>query len=134
MGILEKIKLERIRKEVERMRDGLGKPVDPKIKDLVIGLRVLGICTTSSCQGHLDRCNPYPSVDILAEDREALFKIVEWYNTWASVNNEVFWVILPRCIIKLRPERSDLPLEELQNSAIDFGVQIQKLERIPEEY
>lgn len=41
--------------EVERIVDKLGKPVDPGIRESVVALRVLGISTSGSCEGHLHK-------------------------------------------------------------------------------
>ncbi len=46
--------------EVARLVDGLGVPVDEGIRDTVIALRLLGIETVSSCEGHLDYGFPCP--------------------------------------------------------------------------
>jgi len=35
--------------------DNLGKDIDPKILDTVIALNLLGVSTSQSCEGHLDR-------------------------------------------------------------------------------
>ncbi|MFC8852944.1 hypothetical protein ACFT5D_07810 [Streptomyces sp. NPDC057144] len=46
---------EREKRAVRRLRDSAGKPVDPGITETVAILRLLGLTTTSSCAGHLDR-------------------------------------------------------------------------------
>jgi len=51
-------------KEVSKMTDTLGKPVDSLIRPTVIALRVLGFRTTGSCQGHLSHGLKAPWVDI----------------------------------------------------------------------
>jgi hypothetical protein len=48
------------KRAVRRLRDGLGKPVDPAVVETVAILRLLGFTTTSSCGGHADRLlSPY---------------------------------------------------------------------------
>lgn len=54
--------------EVEGLVDKVGQPVDSGIKQLIIGLRCLGVPTAYSCEGHLDGTQAYPSVDVIAED------------------------------------------------------------------
>ena len=41
--------------------------VDEKIKELVLALNFLGIRTTGSCEGHVDRSCPVPWVKVAAE-------------------------------------------------------------------
>ena len=50
--------------EVESWVDGLGYPIDPKIKETVIALNALGIPTIASCEGHLDHGLSHPWIDI----------------------------------------------------------------------
>jgi len=132
--------IKEVRKEVEEMSDKLGEPVDPKIKELVIGLRALGIETIHSCQGHSGEGHglPYPWIDLQPKDANKLLKVVYWYNIRAyqkrNINKVIAWTILPRATIRLMPERKDIPLEKLQKSAVDFGKKIQKLKDIPKLY
>lgn len=56
---------------VERITDKLGEPIDPNIKETIIALNVLGIHTSGSCEGHVDRGSG-PYVDIESEESEAL--------------------------------------------------------------
>ena len=51
-------------RQVDSMRDALGKPVDAGIKSLVTALNVSGFPTTASCEGHLDWGVPAPWVDV----------------------------------------------------------------------
>ncbi len=51
-------------RKVERLTDAIGMPVDDGIKTVVCGLRLLGIPTRASCEGHDDRASSYPWVDI----------------------------------------------------------------------
>lgn len=41
-------------REVDRITDGLMRPVDPRIKPIVIALRANGFETSGSCEGHPD--------------------------------------------------------------------------------
>lgn len=62
---LEKLKkLDEIRKEVDKITDGLGKPVDKGIKEAVVMFKANGFNTTNSCEGHIDRGRPYAFVDV----------------------------------------------------------------------
>jgi hypothetical protein len=48
--------------EVETLCDKLGMPIDEKIKPLVAALRMYGVKTTMSCEGHSDWGKLYPWV------------------------------------------------------------------------
>jgi len=50
--------------DVDHWTDGLGRPIDKKIKEVVIALNMSGIKTEASCEGHLKHGFPYPWVDI----------------------------------------------------------------------
>ncbi len=47
-------------KQVDKMTDGLGMPIDPSIKPLVAALHMHDFSTTASCEGHLGRALAYP--------------------------------------------------------------------------
>jgi len=51
-------------KWVEKIADGLGKPIEKGIKEAVIALNLLGFKTACSCEGHIERARPYPWVII----------------------------------------------------------------------
>jgi len=46
-------RLQKIRAEVEKNVDAEGTPIDFKIKETVIALMVLGMPTSTSCEGHV---------------------------------------------------------------------------------
>lgn len=56
--------------DVESWTDALGMPIDPKIKETVIVLNLLGFKTSQSCEGHIDWGNPYPWISFSAGDSE----------------------------------------------------------------
>ncbi|MBU1089165.1 hypothetical protein KKC08_03730 [Patescibacteria group bacterium] len=51
-------------REVGEMKDVVGKPVERKIKPVVVGLRARGINTHDSCGGHLNRGGVAPRVSV----------------------------------------------------------------------
>lgn len=53
-----------LKSKADRIVDGLGKKIDPGIKESVIALWALGFKTSSSCQGHLDHGRLAPWIDI----------------------------------------------------------------------
>ncbi len=67
---------------VAQMKDKLGRGIDPGIFETVIVLNLLGIPTTQSCEGHLDRAAGAPWVDIgdtrtesRSREAESLFRV-----------------------------------------------------------
>ena len=50
--------------QVDKWGDGLGMPIDSGIKETVIILNLLGVKTSSSCEGHIDRGLPYPWINL----------------------------------------------------------------------
>lgn len=59
----------KIEDEVEHITDGRGLKIDNGIKESVIVLKLIGLETGDSCEGHIDRALPYPWVDIVAPAR-----------------------------------------------------------------
>jgi len=51
-------------RQVEDIKDSLGKGIDETIKQSVVSIKVNGFGTTGSCEGHLDRALPFPWVDV----------------------------------------------------------------------
>ena len=66
-----------IRTEVERLTDGLGKPVDEGIIEAVTGLRALSFPTSASVQGHFEHGCHYPWIDIEIPDSKERPKTIE---------------------------------------------------------
>src|SRR2546426_6951982 len=54
----------KMEQEVGRIADKLGRPIDPGIRESVVALRVLGLTTDGSCEGHLDHGVRAPWIDI----------------------------------------------------------------------
>ena len=54
---------EAARQEVEQLVDRLGTPVDQGIRDSVVALRLLGLKTSMSCEGHLHAGMQAPWID-----------------------------------------------------------------------
>ena len=71
--------------EVSTWCDGLGQPLDEKIKETVIILNLLGFKTRQSCEGHLDWGYSYPGVDF-AFDEE---KSTELWNELSEVRKKI---------------------------------------------
>jgi hypothetical protein len=120
--------LNTIREEVEAIRDELGKPVDPGIKELVIGLMANGITTDGSCEGHLKRKHPYPWVDVPYQEAEQVSHLVGMQNRpklGDGSDNTNFWVIRPSGGLRIIPQNQSLPIEELQHMAEEFGLFLQ---------
>lgn len=67
---------------VAQMKDKLGKGIDPGILETVVVLNLLGLPTTQSCEGHLDRAAGAPWIDIgdtradsQSREVESLFRV-----------------------------------------------------------
>ncbi|HSX14708.1 MAG TPA: hypothetical protein VLE72_02250 [Candidatus Saccharimonadales bacterium] len=58
-----------IRAEVDQIADKLGTPIDDRIKETVVALKLNGFETSGSCEGHLDGF-PLPYVDIETDEPE----------------------------------------------------------------
>ncbi|MDQ5953050.1 MAG: hypothetical protein QG669_319 [Patescibacteria group bacterium] len=50
--------------KIERITDGLGKPIDKNIKETVVAFVVNGFKTSGSCEGHINHAYPYPYIHI----------------------------------------------------------------------
>ena len=112
--------------EVESIADALGLPIDEKIKPLVAALRMFGVRTTQSCEGHPDRGFPYPWVEIEA-DSDNMFATAELVmrqnrlkKTGGSQNRNT-WVLLPKKRWRLVPLNPDRHLNELQTGVSEFA-------------
>lgn len=127
----EPVDLGEIKKEVDEITDKTGLHINSKIKELIIGLRALGIETIAYCEGHLNWGNPYPWVDIPIYQGEMLGYLVSLQNRSKLENhrkNANSWILLPlKNSFRLIPENRNRPLEELQKDAIEFGKNLQKL-------
>ena len=111
----------------ESLAAGL-EPIDPKIRDLVIGLRRWGFETLGSCQGHLDAL-AYPYVHLaLGSDFNLLVKLILawaypdiWKNSpWVLKPFATMWRLMPQDI-------SPGKLKENQKVVQRFGRFLQKL-------
>ena len=59
-----------IRHEVDQITDKLGEPIDQDVKDTVVALKALGLPTSQSCGGHLDRGGNAPWVEVYPTEPE----------------------------------------------------------------
>ncbi len=59
--------------EVEKITDGLGKPIDQNIKETVVAFMVNGFKTSGSCEGHTGSGRLYPYIHIDHWDRSIEF-------------------------------------------------------------
>lgn len=57
---------------------------DPKIAELVIVFNRLGVPTISSCEGHLNRNEPFPAIDF---NNEHLFRVFAYIKDWKEIVN-----------------------------------------------
>lgn len=108
--------------EVSTIVDKQGTPVDDGIKALVAALRMHGVDTVVSCEGHLDHGLPYPWVRFDEEDCALIADLVSLCQGDAEFPVR-WWTILPvgygRC--DLVPWKIDRPLAELQADAAELA-------------
>lgn len=122
--------LKKIREEVDAVRDGLGKPIDSKIKPLVIGLWRWGIKTDMSCQGRVSNGFPFPWVTVFHSQARRVADLVARQNRpvlRSGRKNKNMWVLKP-CgrVFYLQPEKVK-SLAQLQRDVIVFGEFLQNL-------
>jgi hypothetical protein len=65
---------QQVEAQVNEYRDGLGKRVDAGIKPAVIALNALGFETSGSCEGHLERGDAAPWVDVTVDGTDQKFR------------------------------------------------------------
>ncbi|MCH7758945.1 hypothetical protein IID20_01135 [Patescibacteria group bacterium] len=84
----KKIKWEKEEKEVDQFVDSLGEKVDEQIKEAIVAFNVMGLPTTASCEGHIDRGMSAPWIEIsdtnqpverFINERAIIHKIAEKY-------------------------------------------------------
>lgn len=114
MALPEPVKTyENALKEVDELCDRLCMPIDEKIKPLVAALRMYGITTTQSCQGHSRRGIRWPWIQVAMESVPAASKLVCAANARGNQ-----WVFEPRPVhMRLRPSDTTQTLERMQKQA-----------------
>jgi len=104
-------KIEDIKNNVDRWRDGLGKGIDEGIKNTVVYLNVLDFPTSQSCQGHVDSGVPSPwvAVEALSRPKERFIKEEEVFQEVAKAheislsqiksadNMDIYWEAIREC-------------------------------------
>jgi hypothetical protein len=85
------IKWHEFRKEVESWGDRLGMPVDKHMIDLVTTLNLLGVETTMSCEGHLNKRLPY--VHFTENSLETAQNLLLDFYSFKKVNYDCFITI-----------------------------------------
>jgi hypothetical protein len=80
--------------EYSHIADSLGRPIDAGILETVIVLNLFGIETTGSCEGHLEREQTNPWIDIEARSAQEETKHV--LQMFASARKELEQAMLPQ--------------------------------------
>lgn len=73
-----------IKHKVEQAADARGKEIDPGIKDTVVALNAVGVCTEQSCEGHAESGMSAPWVEIGAPNQPE-YQFVGQEQTFQSV-------------------------------------------------
>ena len=121
------------RAEVDTLIDQVqGNAIEEKIKSLVAALRMFGLHTIQSCEGHLDgRKSRFPFVQIEPLDLGALAEIVAYQNRLDRKDQPMHdnqWVIHPTVnVLTVQPELLNLSLEKLQENADGFSKTLRRL-------
>ena len=118
--------VEQARQEVEAILDQLGKPVDPKIKEFLIGLRRWGVETIMSCEGHYFNGYPFPWVSITLESLPLAVKLL-MLNYRRQPRYKPLCVIEPTAEPRIRTLKEGLMLPFLQREVTRFGKFLQEL-------
>ncbi len=91
MNMKENIKWHEYKKEVESWGDRLGMPIDKQMIDLVTTLNLLGVETTMSCEGHLNKRLPY--VHFTENSLETAQNLLLDFYSFKKVNYDCFITI-----------------------------------------
>jgi hypothetical protein len=80
-----------IRAKVDQILDNAGKPIEPGIKETIVGLMANNIVTYQSCEGHMDRGAPYPWVWVGEEEPEGVMEGPGSlpFEQWAEANRRL---------------------------------------------
>jgi hypothetical protein len=89
--------LDQVFDRIARTTDSQGRRIDLGIMGVVLYLQVHGIRTVSSCEGHLDRGQPYPWVMCPLDEQARLFAIVERFRGSLVVDCEM---VDNQCVIR----------------------------------
>lgn len=112
----------------KRIVDRLGTHIDPMILPLVATLRMCGIPTCASCEGHMDHGERYPWVNVELGQEGVLNRLIAWQNRPTGNDgkpNRNTWVLEPSPHgWFLIPQKLDLDLPTLQRYAIEFAERI----------
>jgi hypothetical protein len=119
-------------REVDTWTDGLGMPIDEKIRDTIIVLNLLGLKTQQSCEGHLDHGRFYPWISFDMEDAELelLINQAREISIKAEKSEQATIARHPELTVRdaLLLEESELaPLWQTRNAAWDKVEQSRKM-------
>ena len=75
-------------REIDGIKDKLGKGIDGGIKETVIALQLFGINTTQSCEGHLNWGIAAPWVEVAAPPSSLSERSSSFHLRWYTVEYE----------------------------------------------
>jgi hypothetical protein len=100
-------------------------PVEPKIKNLVAALRMFGVETLMSCEGHTEGVLNCPYVQVAPISAALLLEFVAYFNchTRSDRGDHRYWILGPMPFATTcEPEQSLYrPLDEMQAEAEEFA-------------
>jgi hypothetical protein len=110
-------------KQIDRVVDKLGHPIDIRIKPLVMAFWLRGIKTLASCEGHQDWGNPYPWIAFGDSSITSVAEFIREYHKATNGDEERVWCIVPGLDDNnhVVPFNRNVPLKTLQQSAIEWA-------------
>jgi hypothetical protein len=100
---------------IEHVRDALGFPIDPNIRETIVALNLSGMPTSASCEGHTDRGRGAPWVRVEAPSRPRERYVGE---------SEIVEMVAQKYHIStedVRTDRNHKAWKEATNLAVDNG-------------
>ncbi len=129
----KKVDYKRALAETEKLSDGLNYPVDSQIKPLVAALRMYGVRTKCSCQGHPGRGENYPYVDVDYRDAYVAGRLICNANVGHCKRSKSQrrerekreWVFVPYASwLRLKPRDTSFTLPTMQRRAKELARKI----------
>jgi hypothetical protein len=115
---------------VNSITDGIGRPVDNKIKNLLASIIMVGVKTRQSCGGHKHPFgHTHPWIEFDSRNIQNVRRITGHQNCPKKDNgrrNYNIWVILPGFRPRIVPWDTKVSLATMQRRAEEFAMNMQK--------
>jgi hypothetical protein len=101
-----------------QLRDGLGRGLDTLMIKPVAVMRLLGVETYGSCQGHRDHGTPYPWIDTGASrEQRANLQIKGFHFVPKGYGQEVSWRLVPVAVSSIADQSGGVWEQEISELA-----------------